>query len=183
MVIILELIVLLTYTLLFMFTVDKTSFNIFDYSNVPFQIIGWLSLFIFGIYMAKDKNAVIQKPNLTTSILLIINIGFIYLQRFLISEGLFTYTQIIQQFLLFTLTYLFFVASKYYQTTNKFINSIVQYISSITFELYLVHVTLLSFFNFSKYRFPLGIILFLISSFTISAIINRLKLLIFNRKI
>lgn len=177
-----ELIVLLTYTLLFVFTIDKTAFTLFDYSNVSFQIIGWLSLFIFGIYLAKDKNALTQESNFLTVLLLIFNIVFIYLHRFLITKGLFVYTQIIQQFLLFTLVYLFFIVSKYYQTTDKFIGSIVQYISSITLELYLVHVTLLSFFNFSKYKFPIGLVVFIITTFVVSSTLKQIKNILFRTR-
>jgi len=166
---------LISHLLIYIFTTEKSSFNIFSYNNIPLLILGWLSLFVFGIYLGKSK--IFSRVNYHKKYVgtLLVVLILIFGQKFLIYKNILVSTQIIQYYLLFAFCYLLMLCSKSIKFKNNKINNIIKFISSITLELYLVHVTLLASFRFETLKFPLGILALISITLLIASIISRLK--------
>lgn len=169
------LITLILHLVFYILTVDKSAFNIFSYENIPLLMLGWFSLFLFGICIAKDEILSRTKFNKFYLIALFGSLIAIYGQRLLIYNDILGWAQIIQQYLLFLFCYTLIFSSKTIVIRSSKLSQLIQYLSSITLEIYLVHVTLLATFKFELLKFPLGIFTLITITLIISAIINKIK--------
>lgn len=156
---------------------DLNTFNMFNYSNITFQILGWFLIFLVGVYCGSKPLA--NKNTITYLLISIVSLLLIYTQRYTIYKGNLLNLQIFQQ--LFHMTLVFGIIKvfesqkllKIFQ--NTIIEKLISFISKITLEIYLVHVTLLSFFDFNFFKFPLNIFLLLTITLSLSYIVKRIS--------
>ena len=165
----------LTYLGSYITWVDLSRWSI---EEAPFDLIHYFIIFVFGIYIA-DKNKQIVYSGISNYILLLFFVCLIYFHKFLMTKGLYIEYQIIQQVAIYpTLLYFLkisrspFVVDKIMKT--KCISSIFQFLADNTLEIYMIHETISSPILKLGMPFPVNLMLFLLLTFAISAIVNKL---------
>ena len=163
------------YAFCYLYYLDLSKWCIED---DPFQYIFYLMIFIFGVFLA-ERNDKIQYSGLQDWGLLFLSIFIIYGHKFLMLKGMFSSLQVIQHIFIFPLIYYFFKISRSGVIQNHIMRSpiisrIVNYISDMTLELYLVHLYVILFIIKLKLIFPINIALVLIVTLIISAFVKFL---------
>lgn len=145
----------------------------------PFQYLFYLIIFIFGVLMA-DHNNKIKYSGIQDWGLLFLSVAIIYGHKYLMLKGMFSSLQFIQHLFIFPFIYYFFKISRsgFIQKSVlqlPMIKSIIDYVSNLTLELYIVHLYVILFIPKLKLLFPINIIAVLITTFIIAAFINFLS--------
>jgi peptidoglycan/LPS O-acetylase OafA/YrhL len=154
--------------------------------NIFTKFICCFMLFVFGVYLA-DRKDTIQYSGLQDWGLLFLSVFIIYGHKFLMLKNMASSFQFIQQLFLFPFTYYFFKVSRSGLIQKNImelpiISSIINYISDMTLELYLVHLYVSIFILKLKLFFPMNIVIFLIVTFIISDFVKFLSKIIFSRQ-
>lgn len=165
------------YAIIYVNYLDLSIWCIED--NLLIKCICYFMLFVFGIYLADKKNT-IRYSGFPDWGLLFLSVFIIYGHKFLMLKNMASSFQFIQQLFLFPFTFYFFKVSRsdFVQKNimeSPIISSIINYISDITLELYLVHLYVGIFILKLELPFPMNIIFFLIVTFIISSIIKFLS--------
>jgi hypothetical protein len=168
-------ILIIIYFGIYITWVDHSKWSI---EKLPFVLIHYFMIFIFGIYVArKNKNIAYSGPG--NYFFLIFFIALIYTHKFLMTKGLYLEYQFLQQAAMYPVVYYQlkisrspFIASKLLGT-NTFSRT-VQFLSNNTLEIYMVHETISSPILKLQMPFPVNLIVFLVVTFCLSAIVNRL---------
>jgi peptidoglycan/LPS O-acetylase OafA/YrhL len=152
---------------------------------MPFKLMFYVMVFLFGILLA-DVSAKIQYSGISDIVMCFFAIFVLYGHKYLMTKHLLSNLQIVQQLVLFVIVFYVLKVSRapFFQDgilRLPFINNIIYYISGITLELYVVHVTISSVVLNLKYSFPLNAAFFLTASFIIAAIVKWIscKVLLF----
>ncbi len=160
------------YTFLYLSVIDSTVFFI---ENIPVKIFYYLIVFLLGILLTKAKLLYNGKIDI-----LVASSSFIgmYGHKFLMTKNYLTEYQFIQQILCLVFCIFLFkiCSSKFIKETvmNSSMASLIKYTSSITLEIYIVHVTISPSILSLHLSFPLNILIFLTSTFLLSSIIHIL---------
>jgi len=155
--------------------------------NIFLKCIFYFMIFLFGVYLADRQNK-IRYSGLQDWGLLFLSVFLIYGHKFLMLKNMAYSFQFVQQFLLLPFIYYFFKISRSGFIQNcimrlPIISRIVNYISDMTLELYLVHLYALIFILKLNLLFPVNIILLLIVTLIISAFVKFLHLKFFVKNI
>ncbi len=162
--------------------VDLTKFSI---ESIPFALLSYFLIFLFGVYLASINKRITYEgtKDLVVFFLLII---IIYIHKILLSLGILCSTQFLHHFLLFPFLYYSLKVARSdlvkMMMDLPLISKSINYISSITLEIYMVHTVIsFMFLNFGI-SFPINWICFIICSFLISAFVKYLSDVIFTER-
>jgi len=154
------------YTDLSKWTIEATSVRYFSY----------FLLFLSGIIFARYNDRIKYK-GYRDWLLLLFFIGLLYFQKFLLSKQIYLHLQFIQQILLFPIVFFFLKVSNTPIITDHimgshFLSRIINNISEITLQLYMVHGYFIIIVATFKIIFPINVLLVMILSL-LSAIFMR----------
>lgn len=122
--------------------------SIWSIEKLPFNLIHYFMVFIFGIYIAQRKKY-INYSGYKDSIFLIFVVGFYYFHKYLMMKGIFV-------------------------IGSPVVSRIVDFVANHTLEIYMVHETISPPVVSMQMPFPVNIIVFLILTFALSAIVHYL---------
>jgi peptidoglycan/LPS O-acetylase OafA/YrhL len=173
------------YAFVYLNYIDLSIWSIEE--NIFLKCIFYFMIFLFGVYLA-DRRDKIRYSGLQDWGLLFLSVFLIYGHKFLMLKNMASSFQFIQQFLLLPFIYYFFKISRSGLVQKHImgvpiISRIVNYISDMTLELYLVHLYVLIFILKLNLLFPVNIILLLIVTFIISAFVKFLHLKFFVKNV
>ena len=161
--------------------VNYLDLSIFIVEEPPFKVIFYFQIFLFGIVIARYNERIKVRP-IRDFMILLFSVSLLYFHKYLLSKDLHLSYQFVQQIFLFPIGFYTYKVSQsdfFCETlmNNSIISSIARSISSITLELYLVHLVIRPFFidlvN-PYYGFPLNWLMFVVSSFILSYIVHYL---------
>ena len=147
--------------------------------NLPFKLIFYQLIFIYGLVIAKN-NSRIKYQGKIDFYLFIFFLLCMYYHKFLMSKGLFINCQFLQHVFMFPLLF-FIVKISRSSLINKlmnivFVSSFITWVSSITLEIYMVHIILQKIKITNLFFFPYNLIVFLVSTLIICWIINHIAM-------
>jgi peptidoglycan/LPS O-acetylase OafA/YrhL len=168
---------ILMYTFVYLFRIDLSVWSIED--SIFMQTIFYFMIFLFGACLA-EKQDNIRYSGLQDWGFLLLSVSLIYGHKYLMLKSLATSVQFVQQFFLFPFIYYFLKVSR-----SGFIRGgimqlpatsrIVNYISDMTLELYLVHLYAVIFVLKLNLAFPINIIVLLSLSLGVSALVKYIR--------
>lgn len=163
----------LAYTSFYLLTMDLSKWTV---ESLPFVLIHYFMIFIFGIYIAK-------KPRITYSgisdfISLLLIISLFYFHKYIMLKGTYIEYQFLQQLFMYPILYYFLKVSRS-PLIDKFMQEgitsrIINFIADHTLEIYIVHTAISGLILKPKMSFPLNVIVFLILTLCMSAVVNNL---------
>ena len=164
-------------TLYVYFYLSAIDLSVWSIEKLPFKIIYYFIVFIFGIYVARRENSIGRFSSFDSVFLLYFFLS-IYTHKFLMSYNLFTEWQFLQQLATIPLVYLSLKLCKHHQfqitfLRNRFLSTIFQFLSNHTLEIYIVHVIISHHVLQLSLFFPLNIFVFLATTFMLSFIIQK----------
>jgi len=163
------------YFALYFSWVDLSKWTI---EELPFKLIHYFLIFLFGIFLA-SKSKSIKYTGLHNFIVLQLFITLVYGHKFLMTKGIYSEFQFIQQAAMYPiLLYSLKISRSPFVISmlnrSEMFSSIVQFISSHTLELYIIQATLVVPVLKMNLPFPLNAITFIGLTFVFSAIVKRL---------
>lgn len=145
----------------------------------PFKLIHYFMIFLFGIYVAIKNKSITYTGSHNYTVLLLL-VALVYGHKFLMTKGLYPEFQFIQQAAMYPILYYLlkisrspFVSVRLMQ--SKMISSVVEFISNHSLELYIVQETIVHQVLKLNFPFPLNMITFIVLTFIISAIVNKIS--------
>lgn len=172
----------LLYIYFYIFHLDHSSYYL---EELPFKVFYYFIAFLFGIILAHKNRDICYDGKRDYSYFLL-SILVMYTHKVLFQNGMFEDLQCIQQLACLVAAYYLFKISKSPLIKEKLMNSVVsviiKYISSITLELYMVHVVVSPIIMSRQLPFPLSVVVFLIFTVLLAAIIKSLSTLFFSQK-
>lgn len=143
----------------------------------PFDLMHYFMVFIFGIYIAKNKYIVYS--GIKDYFFLFSIVGLIYSHKFLMLKGIYLEYQFLQQLAMYPLVYYLLKISRSPLIINRLMNCphisrAINFIANHTLEIYMVHQTISTPVRSLQMTFPMNIVVFLAVTFCLSAIVNRL---------
>lgn len=168
-------VLIIIYTVIYITWVDLSVFSI---EKTPFDRIHYFMIFVFGIYIAKKRKD-IEYFGPSNYFFLIFLVVLVYLHKFLMTKGLYPEYQFLQQAAMYPIVYYLLKISRspfivFKLMRQKLLSRIVQFLSNNTLEIYMVHETISSPILKLQMPFPINLIVFLVVTFCLSAIVNRL---------
>ena len=168
------LILLITYIYVYITYVDLTRWSV---ESMYSKYVSYLIIFLFGALIANKKDTTRYSGWIDWAILLIL-VGVIYVQKYLMLKQITLSLQFIQQLLLLPILYYFIKISRSPMVQEFIMGSttlshIIKYISKLTLEIYIIHEYLIiTAYNY-KMAFPINI--FIVTGLTlfISVIIRK----------
>lgn len=150
--------------------------------KIPFVIINYFIIFIFGIFIARRNDKIIYS-GIMNYIWLFLFVGLIYLHKYFITKGILIEFQFVQQAALYPMLYYLLKISRSpfvlsILMNNKSFSRIVNFIANITLEIYIVHETIILYVLKAKLPFPLNLIVLLTLTFTLAILVKKLSDLI-----
>jgi hypothetical protein len=144
----------------------------------PFDLIHYFMVFIFGIYIAKKSKDIIYSGPMNYFYLFLF-IGLVYTHKFLMLKGLYLEYQFLQQASMYPILYYLLKISRSPLIVTRLMRSpvlsrAVEFIANNTLEIYIVHQTISYPLLYMQMSFPINLIVFLLLTFSLSAIVNRL---------
>jgi len=148
----------------------------FVVEKLPFRLLFYVMMFVFGIFLA-SINSKIKFAGFRDVIILLFTIGVIYSHKFLMARNLFLDLQALQHLFLFVFVFYALKISRAEMVRVRImalpvIGTIITFISRITLEIYIVHVTISPIILRLKLPFPLNAVVFLVLAISISAMAN-----------
>ncbi len=148
----------------------------------PFQYIFYLMIFMFGAFLA-DRNDTIRYSGILDWGVLCLTVFIIYTHKFLMLKGIASSFQFIQQFFMFPFIYYCFKVSRSGLIQKDIMSlptiaAMINYVSNLTLELFLVHLYVIILFANVKIAFPINIILVLIVTFILAGVVKVLSKLL-----
>lgn len=165
----------IVYATFYLTVVDLSKWSV---EESPFDLIHYFMIFIFGIFIAK-KNKNIIFSGIKDYFVVIAIVGLIYLHKFLMLKGLYLEYQFLQQMAMYPLVYyLLKISRSPFIMTNimqaPYLSRIVDFLANHTLEIYMVHQTISAPILHMQMPFPINLAVFLMLTFCLSAIVNRL---------
>jgi hypothetical protein len=165
----------LLYMAVYVSLVDLSRWSV---EESPFDLIHYLMVFIFGIYIAK-KNETIVYSGVSDYVFLFAIVGLFYAQKYLMLKGLYFEYQFLQQLAMYHILYYLLKISRSPLIKVKLMSlpalyKAIDFIAKNTLEIYMVHQTISSAVLSIQMQFPLNIIMFLLLTICLSTIINSL---------
>jgi peptidoglycan/LPS O-acetylase OafA/YrhL len=165
-----------TFLLYLYFYLNHIDLTVWSVEKMPFKTLFYTMVFIFGIYLA-SINDKIKFSGATDVIICFAFIFFIYGHKLLLSKHLLSNLQALQQLMIVVVVYYALKISRSSFVRERImqlsiIGPTARYISRITLELYIVHVTISPIVLHRNLLFPLNAIIFLLATFSIAALIN-----------
>ncbi len=159
--------------------IDMSKWSI---EKIPFVIINYFIIFIFGIFIARRNDKIIYS-GIMNYIWLFLFVGLIYLHKYFITKGILIEFQFVQQAALYPMLYYLLKISRSpfvlsILMNNKSFSRIVNFIANITLEIYIVHETIILYVLKAKLPFPLNLIVLLTLTFTLAILVKKLSDLI-----
>lgn len=152
--------------------------SIWSVEDLPFKLIHYFMIFIFGIFLASRNNA-IAYTGLYNYLVLLFFVALIYGHKFLMTKGLLPEFQFIQQAAMYPLVYYLLKISRApfllsALDKSKLVSSIVQFLSNHTLEIYIVQETIIHTVNELSFPFPLNVVIFIFFICILSVLVKRL---------
>jgi len=155
--------------------VDLTKWSV---EKAPFVYIQYFMVFIFGIFIAM-KSPEVSYTGPHNYLILILCVALVYAHKFLMTKGLYSEFQFLQQTAMYGIVYYLLkvsrspiVLTKIMQSQN--ISAIVNFLSNHTLEIYIVHETINHPMVKLQMPFPLNVITFILLTFILSSIVKKL---------
>lgn len=144
----------------------------------PFDLIHYLMVFIFGIYVAK-MNKDINYSGVRDYVFLISIICLVYAHKFFMYKGFYHEYQFLQQLSMYPIVFYMLKISRSPIIAKPLKHSpslsrSVDFIANHTLEIYMVHQTISGLVIHLGMPFPLNVFVFLILTLCLSAIVKRL---------
>ena len=144
----------------------------------PFDLIHYFMIFIFGIFIAKKSKDIVFS-GIKDYFIAIAIVGLIYFHKFLMLKGFCLEYQFLQQLAIYPLVYyLLKISRSHFITTNimhaPYLSRIVDFLANHTLEIYMVHQTISAPILYMQMPFPINLAVFLMLTFCLSAIVNRM---------
>ena len=144
----------------------------------PFDLIHYLMIFIFGIFLANKSEKIVYSGS-HNFIILLLFISVLYFHKYLMTKGLYFEYQIIQQLVMYPIVFYLLKISRSSLITsqimqNNYISPIFKFLGNHTLEIYMVHETIIYPVLKLGKTFPENLTLFLVLTFGISYIVNKL---------
>lgn len=177
--------IILSITIYFYLYLTKINLSVFSLETQPFRLIYYFIVSLFGMHIA-NNNEKLNYSGTMDIIISLICVAGIYSHKFIITKGVLTEYQFIQHFLCIILCYYLFKISRSGTIKEKIMKNKyskpIRLISRTTLEIYIVHVSISGFILSFNFQFPLNIVIFLCSTFSISIILHYLSNSIFSTK-
>lgn len=163
------------YFVIYLICVDLSKWTVEDSS---IKLIHYFMIFLFGIYLA-TKNRAIVYSGIHNYFVLLFLVAVVYGHKFLMTKGLYTEFQFIQQAAMYPIVFYLLKISRsslVLSMVNKsnFISTTIQFLSNHTLELYIIQTTIIWVILNLKFPFPLNMIVFLFLTCIFSALVNKL---------
>ena len=155
--------------------VDLTKWSV---EKSPFDLIHYLMIFIFGIFIA-TQNEKITYTGYSNYLMLAFIIMAVYAHKFLMSKGHYLEFQFIQQIAMYPIVvYLLKISRSPFIVSglmkSKIMAPAARFLSNHTLEIYIIHETINNPVQKLQLPFPVNVFIFLILTFGLAAIVNKL---------
>lgn len=151
--------IIIIYLICYFNFLDRTKYSIETY--IYFKSIFYFLIIIIGIFFGNNYNLIFFNFK-KTFIILIINILSLYLLKFLSLKYNYYYFQFLEHVFIFNIVislFQFMKNDKVYNILNlKLVKSGILFISSLSLEIYLIHIF---FINIPIGKFPINILIFI----------------------
>ncbi len=165
------------YFLLYFWKYANLDLSIFSVETLPFKIINYSGMMVFGTYLAKHTLKI--KYCRLDFLFFVVCILLVYIQKIFFNFHFFQTIQFMQQFLLYPTTFFFLRCAKskfvHDLMINTFIGRMLILLSSITLEIYIVHTVVREFMHSWGVFFPMNVFLFVVGSVILAWIVNKMS--------
>lgn len=155
--------------------VDLTKWSV---ESEPFDHIHYFIVFLFGIFIAQRSKEV-SYTGAYNYLVLILLLVLVYVHKYLMTKGLYSEFQFLQQTAMYPIVYYLLkigrspiILTKLMQSNT--LSAIVNFLSNHTLEIYMIHETISKPILRLQMPFPLNIFIFIMLTFVLSAIVNKL---------
>jgi len=151
--------------------------SVWSVEKTPFDRIHYFMVFVFGLYVA-SQSRLVTYTGLNNFIILFFIIILVYVHKYLMTNGLLSEFQFLQQAAMYPLVYYLLKVCRSPSILNKLtptgkITQVIKFLSDHTLEIYMIHETLNRPLLKLELAFPLNIIVFVTLTFIFAAIINN----------
>jgi peptidoglycan/LPS O-acetylase OafA/YrhL len=170
-------VLILIYIFWYLTVVDLSKFSVEDCPN---DLIHYFVIFLFGIFTASRKKDIIYSNGLKNYFFLFFFLAFFYIHKFFMLKGLFLEYQFMQQAIIYPIVYNLLKISRSPLVVTKlmglpFFSKIVEFLADNSLEIYLVHLTIRSSILIIGLPFPSNILIFLVITFLLVVLINKIS--------
>lgn len=164
------------YFYFYLYHIDLSKWSI---ENYPFKVIFYFLVYLFGVILG-SQNEKIKYSGARDIFALLLFISLIYLHKYLMTKSLLSTFQFLQHLFIIPSLYYFIKISRsdLIQKTimsSHIISGIVNYVSNITLEIYMVHLAIRSLLLGSDLAFPINMLLFITLTLGLSVLIKFLS--------
>jgi hypothetical protein len=159
--------------------------SVFMIEELPFKVVFYFGVCLFGVWLAR-RNDTIRYAGTSDFFWLFLCLAVMYGHKYFMTKQLFSSWQFVQQLILFPALYFLLKIARSKTVSVKlfrvpWFSRTVEWISNLTLEIYIVHLTISPVILSMKMAFPLNVIVFLVLTFVLSRVVRILADKVFSK--